>query len=62
MAAAGFEDHGSNNLANAYVEWTPPQLRGASLRLSVDNLLDVAYRARTSKVACQFGTRDVQPT
>lgn len=62
MRAAGFEDHGSNNLANAYVEWTPPQLRGANLRLSVGNLLDVAYRARTSKVACQFGTRDVQPT
>jgi len=42
MTAAAFEDHGSNNLANGYVEWTPPQLRVASLRLSLNHLLDEA--------------------
>lgn len=61
MTAAGFDEHDSYTVVNAYGEWTPPQLRGASLRLGVDNLLDESYYERTSYVARQAGSREIGP-
>lgn len=61
MRAQGFEDHDSYTVVNAYAAWTPPQLRGATLRLGVDNLLDETYYERTSYVARVLGTRDIRP-
>ncbi|MFB2532177.1 TonB-dependent receptor domain-containing protein [Paracoccus sp. p3-h83] len=61
MTAAGFRDHGSYTVVNAYAAWTPPQLKGATLRLGVDNLLDATYYERGSYVERSRGTRDIQP-
>lgn len=61
MTAAGFADHDSYTVVNAYAEWAPPQMKGAAIRLGVDNLLDETYYERTSYVARQVGTRDIQP-
>lgn len=61
LTALGFEDHDSYTVVNTYAEWAPPQWQGAAIRLGVDNLLDENYYERTSYVARQAGTRDIQP-
>lgn len=61
MTEAGFKDHDSYTVVNAYAAWTPPQLRGATLRLGVDNLFDENYYERASYVTRQVGSRDIQP-
>ena len=61
MTAAGFADHGSYAVVNAHAEWAPAQMKGAAIRLGVDNLLDRAYYERTSYVARRVGTREIDP-
>lgn len=61
MTAAGFRDHDGYAVVNAYAAWTPEMLRGATLRLGVDNLLDKTYYERGSYVERVRGTREIQP-
>ncbi len=57
MTASNFEDHDSYTVVNAYAEWQPPQLEGATVRLGVDNLFDELYYERSSYVEKDAGTR-----
>ncbi|MFV0428736.1 MAG: TonB-dependent receptor domain-containing protein [Arachnia sp.] len=43
-----FVDQDSYTVVNTYASWTPPALRGATLRLGVDNLFDETYYERSS--------------
>jgi hemoglobin/transferrin/lactoferrin receptor protein len=43
-----FIDQDAYTVVNAYAEWRPETLRGATLRLGVDNLFDEAYYERAS--------------
>ena len=61
MRAAGFDDHDSYTVVNTHAAWAPPQMNGATIRLGIDNLFDENYYERSSYVARQAGTRDVQP-
>lgn len=61
MRAAGYKGHDSYSVVNVYAEWTPPQLKGAMLRLGVDNLFDETYYERTSYVNREMGSRDIEP-
>lgn len=61
MTAAGFRDHVSYTVVNAYAEWVPPAYDQLTVRLGVDNLFDEAYYDRSSYVQRVSGSRTIDP-
>lgn len=59
MRAAGFTDHKSYTVVNAYAEWRPQNYQNIAVHLNVDNLFDETYYERSSYV--QFDPRGVKP-
>ncbi|WP_434287934.1 TonB-dependent receptor domain-containing protein [Celeribacter sp. SCSIO 80788] len=62
MTASNYAAHDSYTVVNAYAEWKPERLEGATLRLGVDNLFDETYYERSSYVYREISaTRTVYP-
>lgn len=61
MTLAGFADHDSYTVVNAYAEWTPAQLAGTRLRLGIDNIFDETYYERSSYVQRARGSSLIEP-
>lgn len=59
LTEAGFEDHESYTVVNAYAEWRPESYENVAVHLNVDNLFDENYSERSSYV--QFNERNVLP-
>ncbi|WCR15870.1 TonB-dependent receptor (plasmid) [Paracoccus seriniphilus] len=59
LTEAGYDDHSSYAVLNAYAKWRPARFDNLVVHFSIDNIFDEEYYERSSYV--QYSPRDVYP-